>query len=78
MVEYADIQSYIDSIAAYNDKKENLEHIYGSRSNLDAFYAWRDEHVLSEIFYYGWIIDYWMEAGKFRDVSAAFDTFMWF
>jgi hypothetical protein len=76
MVEYADIKSYINSIAAYNDKKENLEHIDGSRSNLDALYAWRVEYVLSEIFYYRWIIDYWMEAGKFRDLSAAFGTFM--
>lgn len=31
------------------------------------FYVWRDEHVLREIYKYGWYIDYWMEAGLCRD-----------
>lgn len=72
--------SYIDTIAVYGDKKNNLESNYGARANFDAFYAWRDAHVLSEIYFYGWVIDYWMEKGLKRDVSCAirFCTYLTF
>ena len=68
LVEYAYIESYISSSAVYGDKKNNLESKYGTIANLDAFYAWRDAHALSQIYFYGWVIDYWMEKGLYRDV----------
>lgn len=32
-----------------------------------AFYTWRDQHVILEIYKYGWYIDYWLENGLLRD-----------
>jgi hypothetical protein len=53
--------SYTDAPVVYNDKKSSLESNYGVRSSPEAFYDWRDAHVLSEIYLYDWVIDYWMD-----------------
>jgi len=42
--------------------------LYSERPPIEDFYAWRDLRVMSEIHWYGWFIDYWMEAGLFRDI----------
>lgn len=35
---------------------------------MEDFLAWRDERVMDEVHWYGWFIDYWMEAGLLRDI----------
>ena len=34
---------------------------------MDNYAGWRDERVMDEIGWYGWVIDYWMESGLMRD-----------
>lgn len=45
-----------------------LENLYVERPPMEDFLAWRDLRVMDEVHWYGWFIDYWMEAGLLRDI----------
>jgi hypothetical protein len=67
LVEFSDIMWYMSFENDYNKDREKVEEMYGRRLDTDEFYKWRDQHVLREIYKYGWYIDYWMENGLYRD-----------
>jgi len=68
MVEYHDILWDIDFALTYDVSRENSGNLYRERPPLEDFVVWRDNHVLNEINWYGWFIDYWMEGGLMRDM----------
>ena len=66
MVEYHDILWDIGYAKTFEDAFERIDNLYAERPPLNDFLDWRDERVLDEIYWYGWFIDYWMEAGLMR------------
>lgn len=45
--------------------------------HLQEFYKWRDQHVLEEIYKYGWYIDFWLENGLYRvRLCASVDLYL--
>ena len=38
-----------------------IDQLYAKRPPLEDFLDWRDDHVLHEIYWYGWFIDFYME-----------------
>lgn len=70
MVEYHDILWDIGYAKTWEQASELLTNLYAERPPLDDFRAWRDLRVMDEVHWYGWFIDYWMEAGLMRDIMT--------
>jgi len=68
MVEYHDILWDIGYAKTFEDAFERISNLYAARPPKEDFLVWRDERVMDEIHWYGWFIDYWMEAGLMRDM----------
>lgn len=68
MTEYHDILWDIGYAKTFEDAFERISNLYAERPPLEDFLVWRDERVMDEIHWYGWFIDYWMEAGLMRDM----------
>ena len=66
LVEYHDILWDIDYAETFDVAFANSAKLYRERPPLSDFLSWRDERVIEEISWYGWYIDYWMEAGLMR------------
>lgn len=70
MVEYHDILWDIGYAKTWEQASVLIPNLYSERPPLSDFVAWRDERVMDEIHWYGWFIDYWMEAGLMRDMFS--------
>jgi len=70
LIEYHDILWDLDYSDVYWDSFLRRSHIYTQRPPEEDFVEWRDDIVLTEINWYGWFIDYWMEGGLLRDIET--------
>lgn len=67
MIHYHDILWDLAYPQNYKDAQKHIEDLYGSSPPESDFVKWRDAHIVEEIHWYGWFIDYWMEGGLMRD-----------
>ena len=65
--EYHDILADIDYAKTWEEATEKIPNLYNGYIDMDNYAGWRDERVMDEIGWYGWVIDYWMESGLMRD-----------
>lgn len=68
MIEYHDILWDLGYPKEWGDPTLREGRLYGEHPPVEAMYEWRDARVIDEIQWYGWFIDYWMEAGLLRDI----------
>ena len=57
----------ISSLQTWEEATEKIPNLYNGYIDMDNYAGWRDERVMDEIGWYGWVIDYWMESGLMRD-----------
>ncbi|KAL7529428.1 hypothetical protein ACHAWF_002973 [Thalassiosira exigua] len=67
VLDYHDILSDIDYAKTWSEATEMIPNLYAGDIKLSKFERWRDERIMDEIGWYGWLIDYWMEGGILRD-----------
>jgi len=69
MMEYHDILWDIGYAKTREEAYSKIDDLYRTvPPHIEQFLKWRDERVMDEIHWYGWFIDYWMEAGLLRDI----------
>jgi hypothetical protein len=68
LVEYHDILWDLGYAKTFHEAHESIEKMYTERPPKEDFLAWRDVKVMDEVHWYGWFIDYYMEAGLMRDI----------
>jgi len=64
---YHDILADIDYAKTWEEATEKIPTLYHGEIIHRSFTRWRDERIMDEIGWYGWLIDYWMEGGILRD-----------
>jgi len=70
IIEYHDVLNDINYATSAESAYNMSGNLYRKRAPLDEYLAWRDNRTLNEIHWYGWFIDYWMEAGLLRDIPS--------
>ena len=65
--EYHDILADIDYAKTWEAATEKIPMMYKGTIYEVLYNGWRDERTMDEIGWYGWLIDYWMEGGLYRD-----------